>query len=588
MRLITAMATLLLFTGNASAQQDYPFFTQSVVASHEDGFNHGLPSMACLSDGRVLVTWARWKEGSNDFAVVGTLSPDCGCHWSATQVLLDHPGVLDADPSIVVSGSRVLLTCTSVDFSQGIRTSATWCVRSEDNAKTWSAPYEIPMNHRYTCGKCHRGLRLKSGMLLMGYSWDFLCEQGKALQSEGEMQLRAGVMRSADNGATWTNGGDTDATYEKVEGGAVHGTDEPAIVELDDGTIYMLMRTGSTHLYEARSTDEGATWTGIAPSPLLGTNAPAALSRFRNAGSDSGVFAVWDNAKDRFPLCVSASMDGGRTWSKAKDIGFPYTGGQASYPSCDQASDGTLLAVWQQDVPGGRDIRLARFSPAWLMGGKAAPGAPLKPMTFVLFGESTTAARGPLRIFGKLLEEDLPAYGIQPNVINAGVGGEITVKGRERFETAVLGPKPDVVTIYYGLNDAAVDVWKGATEPRVTVAEFRDNLRYFVTRLKEQGAKPILLTPNPCAWSAQERELYGKPPYNVDDAEGHNVILLDYVNAVREVAKSENVPLVDVFDFFQRRAKVSSYESLLLDGVHPSDLGHRLIADALLKIIAST
>ena len=573
------MVTLLLiaaaFSGAAQSPQ-YAFFSQATVASHGDGFDHGLPCMARLQADRVLLAWSRWKPGSDDFAVVGALSPDCGCTWSAVTVFIDHAGLLDADSGIVVCGDRVFLTCTTVSFAKGIRTSTTWCIRSDDNAKTWSAPYEIAMNHKYTCGKCHHGIRLKSGTLLMGYSWDVVCEQGQAHQSEGEMDLRAGVMRSTDDGITWTNGGDTTATYEKVAGGAVAGTDEPALVALDDGSVLMLMRTGSTHLYEARSRDEGQTWQDIKPSPLTGTNAPAALSRFR-AGSGQGIFAAWDNAQDRFPLCVAASFDGGTTWSAPRDIGQPYTGGQASYPSVDQAPDGTLLAAWQQDVPGGRDIRLARFSVDWLV----QPA-----ITIVLFGESTTAARGPLRVFGQLLQEDLPARGIPCKVVNAGLGGEITSHARERFDADVLAQHPNYVTIYYGLNDACVDVWKGATEPRVPVGQFEANLRYFAQTLKEQGATPILLTPNPCSWSPQQRELYGKPPYNPDDPEGINVLLTGYVEAVRKVAREENVPLLDVFQLLHDLAKQPDAPPVTLDGIHPNDYAHRKIANALINLIA--
>jgi predicted neuraminidase len=221
------------------------------------------------------------------------------------------------------------------------------------------------MNHTYTCGKTHRGLRLRSGTLLMGYSWDVLCEQGKTLASEGDMHLRAGVMISTDNGRTWRNGGDTDAAYEKVSSGAIRGTDEPALIELDDGSIYTLLRTGSDHLYQARSTDEGRTWTQVGPSPLYGANAPAALCHF--TGGRRGILCVWNNALVRHPLSAAASFDGGRTWTNPKDIAGPTQGRKACYPSCQQAADGTLVAIWRQELPGGWDIRGALFNPAWLL-----------------------------------------------------------------------------------------------------------------------------------------------------------------------------------------------------------------------------
>ncbi|NUQ65764.1 MAG: exo-alpha-sialidase [Pirellulales bacterium] len=341
-----------------------PSFERSVIASHEDIPSNCYPCLARLENGRLMIVWSgSGKEGSH---IVGAFSEDHGKTWSQPIVLIKTPSGRDYDPSLVVSGPRVLVTCTTLPSAGGIRTSTTWCTRSDDGANTWSPYYEIPMNHRYTCGKTHRGIRLKSGTLLMGYSWDVLCEKGQTLQQEGEMHLRAGVMISTDNGATWPNGGDTDAQYEKVSAGAVRGTDEPAIVELDDATIYMLMRTGSDRLYEARSRDEGRTWTDIRPSPLTGSNAPAALCKFVADGR-RGILCVWDNALSRFPLCAAASCDGGRTWTAPKDIAGPTGGRQASYPSCEQAADGTLVAVWQQDVDRGRDVRCARFSLAWLL-----------------------------------------------------------------------------------------------------------------------------------------------------------------------------------------------------------------------------
>ncbi len=352
------------FAPMAPADAEERSFERSVIASHKQVPRNAYPCMARLDDGRLLVVWC--CEDAHGAKIVGAISADHGRSWSQPQLLIQSPSRRDYDPSIVVSGNKVFVTCTSLPAEGGIRTSTTSCTRSDDGAKTWSPIYTIPMNHRYTCGKTHHGLRLRSGTLLMGYSWDVLCEQGKTLQSEGEMHLRAGVMISRDDGQTWQNGGDTDAAYNKVSGGAVHGTDEPAIVELFDGTLYMLMRTGSSHLYQARSSDEGRTWTGIGPSPLCGSNAPAALARFE-VGDRRGILCVWDNAISRFPLCAAASFDGGKTWSKPKDIAGPTEGRQASYPTCEQAADGTLVAIWQLDTARGRDVRIARFNLAWLL-----------------------------------------------------------------------------------------------------------------------------------------------------------------------------------------------------------------------------
>lgn len=584
---ILGMAFAAANTPSVAELPEYAFFEQWTVTPAKPGQTNSFPCMARLSDGRVLLAWAFAPAGT-EYRVVARVSTDCGCSWRPVGELIQNEDAMDVDPSILVSGDRVFVTSTTVK-NDGINTSATWCARSEDNCKTWAAPSLIPMNHRYTCGKTHRGLRLQSGTLLMGYSWDTSLEKGGTLEREGEMDLRASVMRSTDNGDTWTNGGDTHATYERVSDGAVLGTDEPALVELADGSLYMLMRTGSDHLYEARSRDEGLTWEGVRPSPLYGSNAPAALARFEHEGR-GGVLVVWNNSLTRKPLCAAASFDGGQTWSAPKDLAAPYTG-QASYPSCLQATDGTLLAVWQQDTSRGRVVRLARFSIDWLLEDEPAPEQDTSqketaaPITIVTFGDSTTATRGPLRIFARLLAEELPAEGLPVRVVNAGVGGSTTAMARARFEVDVLAHKPDLVTIGFGINDSAVDVWKGATESRVSLTKYQANLRYFVHTLRAQGASVILLTPNRLAWTEPLKEMYGKPPYDPVDPDGFNVVLKRYAEAVRRIAESEDIPLVDSYALFDDLAAKGLLDRVLLDGMHPNDLGHRLLCNRLKPLI---
>ena len=140
--------------------------------------------MARSDDGRLLVVWSNGGE-----SIRGAWSHDHGRTWSAPVRLLTTSTGHDYDPSVVISGKRILVTAT-VTAGTGIGASTTKCVRSDDRGRTWSPPYDIPMHHRYTCGKTHHGLRLKSGRLLMGYSWDLFCEKGRTLQSEGQMHLR--------------------------------------------------------------------------------------------------------------------------------------------------------------------------------------------------------------------------------------------------------------------------------------------------------------------------------------------------------------------------------------------------------------
>jgi lysophospholipase L1-like esterase len=216
-------------------------------------------------------------------------------------------------------------------------------------------------------------------------------------------------------------------------------------------------------------------------------------------------------------------------------------------------------------------------------------------MTIVAFGDSTTAPRTvdgkPLAVTASILGDRLRGEGGVPKVINAGVPGNSTADARRRFEADVLAHRPDVVVIQFGINDSAVDVWRQppATRPRVPLVEFDSNLRYFVGELRRRSIDAILMTPNPIRWTAKLRELYGKPPYDPTRPDGFNVLLADYVAAVRRVAH-ENAALVDVYEAFEAhgRAPGRSVDDLLLDGMHPNATGHALIADLLAAKIAGS
>ena len=67
------------------------------------------------------------------------------------------------------------------------------------------------------------GHKLKDGRLAVGYSWDIFCEQGLSPATEGEMEVRAGLMFSSDGGRHWVAGGDISARPAKLTPHAVNG-----------------------------------------------------------------------------------------------------------------------------------------------------------------------------------------------------------------------------------------------------------------------------------------------------------------------------------------------------------------------------
>ena len=176
---------------------------------------------------------------------------------------------------------------------------------------------------------------------------------------------------------------------------------------------------------------------------------------------------------------------------------------------------------------------------------------------------------------------------MEVDAVNAGKGGNTTEAARGRFSEDVLDRQPDIVVIQFGINDAAVDVWKTppATQARVTTNRYTVNLEYFVETLQAQNRGVILMTPNPMRWAPALKQMYGKPPYRPDAPDGFNEILRTYADCVRGVAKKHAVPLVDVYEAFQTygHGMGQSIDDLLFDGMHPNGKGHQLVADLLIK-----
>ncbi len=339
------------------------------VVARSDGagfFRNTIPQVARLGDGRLLAVFGATGKGDGNGRVFGTFSSDGAKTWSAPKLLIDDPKMDDGDPNILVDGNTVWVYATRVRIPNDIKKAWTTMVKSSDNGESWSQPKEIFIPRQYTPGKQHNGIRLRDGSYAMGISWDLWAEKGMAARTEGEMYLASGLLLSTD-GENWTLHGNVYAQAEnKVRPGYTNGLCEPSIVQLADGEILMILRSGGAHHYEARSRDGGHSWSSPVPSALAGSNTPTAL--WRNERKPDEIVAVWNSDPlNRWPLVAAISSNGGRSWSTPRILANP--GRQVSYPGLTQLPDGVFVAVWQEALEnGGRDIRYGRFTREWLLG----------------------------------------------------------------------------------------------------------------------------------------------------------------------------------------------------------------------------
>jgi len=232
----------------------------------------------------------------------------------------------------------------------------TYAVRSPDDGKTWETPQKL---HDDWTGAIRDILRTEDGAVVFT-----------------TMKMQHGPGRhwvltysSPDEGKTWRRSNVID------RGGVGHhaGVTEATIQQLDDGRIWMLMRTNWKTFWEAYSSDEGVTWTSIGATKIDASSAPGLLERLQSGrlvlvwnryypeGQTSFPLSGGDNqwsevkvSNHRLELSIMFSDDEGKTWTDPVVIARIKKGSLA-YPYLFEVQPGEL---WITTMQGGLRARL--------------------------------------------------------------------------------------------------------------------------------------------------------------------------------------------------------------------------------------
>jgi len=180
-------------------------------------------------------------------------------------------------------------------------------------------------------------------------------------------------------------------------------------------------------------------------------------------------------------------------------------------------------------------------------------------------------------------------------VVNHSGMGATVLDGLKLFEAFPAVPRA-LCAVEFGGNDCDLN-WQYVARhpdepvtPKVPLDTFRAGLAAFVTQSRARGMKPLLVTPLPLhakryfAWVTR-----GLDADNVLHALGDVEHIYRwqerYAIAMRNVARETHCRLLDLRDVFLAQP---DYERLMcLDGIHPNDAGHRLLAEATLEMARS-
>ncbi len=196
-----------------------------------------------------------------------------------------------------------------------------WHTRSGRRRTRWQTPKCIWKG--YT-GALNSVIQLSSGRIILPFSyatprsWH---DRGTGLDAFTFMGMFKSVaIYSDDGGDTWALSNDIkivtpDITY-------AYGACEPVALELNDGRVWMLIRTQMGRLYESFSTD-GRSWSRPRPSRFFSSDSPAGIVRL----NDGRIVLFWNNCL-RYPyayggrqvLHAAISDDDGRTWRGYREV----------------------------------------------------------------------------------------------------------------------------------------------------------------------------------------------------------------------------------------------------------------------------
>lgn len=200
----------------------------------------------------------------------------------------------------------------------------------------------------------------------------------------------------------------------------------------------------------------------------------------------------------------------------------------------------------------------------------AAALADPEPLNWVITGDSIThglvhtqGGRSYPEHLHELIRGELER--VRDVVLNTAISGNRIVDLLGDWDRRVASWHPDVVTLMIGTNDAS----DGGPREVITADDYAASLREFVERVRGLGAIPVLQTPPAIdTRNAPERARIG-----------------EFADAVRHVAASEDVIVVDQYARFADIGAGGIPWGLMNDPFHPNTEGHAALALELAHVI---
>ncbi|MEX2231791.1 MAG: sialidase family protein [Cyclobacteriaceae bacterium] len=349
-----------------------------------------------LADGMLKIFFVN-RPGDAD-KLMSIASKDGGLTWDESRIAFDLPGQAYY-ANQVIEDEHGELHCVFHLFDKGEngyrgRHLNLWYCKTQNQQERWTKPRKIFDGY---VGSIRSLMQLKNGRLLMAFA--------KAVPERSEAPPEGTPdygwndvisMFSDDGGITWQFSKNNIKIAADKPNNTRYGGVEPALTELKDGRVWMLIRTRLGHLYESYSLDAGASWQPPRRTNFISSDSPATTLRL----SDGRIVMFfcsnqrWDDPRSyamggREVLHASISADEGKTWKGFREVlvvsplGSVKGDRGTSYPSAAETKHGKIALIAGQ---GEAQRAIVLLDPAWLEETSQTDDFPEGLMQWTLFG----------------------------------------------------------------------------------------------------------------------------------------------------------------------------------------------------------
>ena len=175
----------------------------------------------------------------------------------------------------------------------------------------------------------------------------------------------------------------------------------------------------------------------------------------------------------------------------------------------------------------------------------------------------------------------LNEQGVLCDIENTAIGGNRICDIYSRWEEDTLNHEFDILSIMCGINDVGFQLRENKGISTGKYKFIYDRMLYEVLE-KNAQAKIIIMEPFVFKRNLENTNLYFKNDIYLNYDLWKNEVAEKGV-AAREIAKKYNAVFIPLAEKFDEVLKSTNVEELTNDGIHPTLMGHKIIADEWLK-----